>query len=594
MSSEKQTNTASVIEVDAKRSKETGTASRSYTTSISSQEDKPREGVKGKFQDFIDGFRQFDVGELDPNLSDMERANVIAARSPLQRKLKSRHIQMIAIGGAIGTGLFVGSGSALSTGGPGSLIIAYFLIGSMIFATVQALGELSVAFPVAGSFLSLCSRFVSPAFGFVIAWNYAMQWLIVMPLELVAASLTIKYWNSSISSAAWVSIFYFGIMLINIFGVRGYGEVEFVLSAIKVIAVVGFSILGVILNCGGGPEGTYIGGKYFHDPGAFNHGFKGLCSVFVTAAFSFAGTELVGLASAETQNPEKTLPSATKQVFWRITLFYLVSLTIVGLLVPYTDPRLLSASSVDAAASPFVISIQNAGIKVLPSIFNAIILISVISVANSAVFACSRTIASLADQGFAPHFFGYIDRKGRPLFGIALSLTVGLLCFLSVSSKEGEAFTWLMALSGLSSICTWSIICLSHIRFRRAMKAQGRSTDELSFTSMSGVIGSWMGLILNILVLVAEFWIALFPVGGKPSAENFFQNYLNIVVNILLFVGYVLWKRRNAVLWLRADSIDLVTGRKDVDVDLVRQEKEAEKAFIRSKPWYYRMYRFWC
>ncbi|VEU24062.1 DEKNAAC105173 [Brettanomyces naardenensis] len=564
-------------------------------TSDFTQEKVPAKlGFSGRFAEFRDSFKRFDLGELDPNLSDLEKANIIASRSPLQRKLKSRHIQMIAIGGAIGTGLFVGSGTALASGGPASLIISYLLTGIMIFCTVQALGELAVAFPVAGSFLSMCSRFVSPAWGFVISWNYAMQWLIVMPLELVAASLTINYWHSNVSPAVWVTIFYVCILVVNIFGVKGYGEVEYWLSVIKVIAIVGFCILGIILNCGGGPKGGYIGGKFYHNPGAFNHGFKGLCAVFVTAAFSFAGTELVGLASAETENPSKTLPSASKQVVWRIFGFYLISLTIVGLLVPYNDPRLLTANSLSATASPFVISIENAGISVLPSIFNAVILISLISVANSAVFGCSRTIASLADQGFAPKIFGYIDRMGRPIMGIALSMLVGLICYLSVSPKESEAFAWLMALSGLSSVITWATICLSHIRFRQAMKAQGRSIEELSFTALSGVAGSWFGLGLNVVVLGVQFWVALFPLGGKPNPTSFFENYLNSVVNVALFAFYLLWKRRKSIIWIHAKDMDLTTGRRDVDIELVKQERAEQKAFMASKPWWYRTYKFWC
>ncbi len=549
------------------------------------------------FKRFFNSFKRIEdhLGD-DSELTEKEKIVKRTAKSPLHKNLKNRHLQMIAIGGSIGTGLFVGSGNSLKTGGPAGVLIAYALIGTFMFATVQALGELAVAFPVSGAFSVYNSQFVSPAWGFAMGWNYALQWLVVLPLELVAASIVIKYWNDEISGAAWVAIFWVFIAAINIFGVKGYGEAEFCFSIIKVVAVVGYIILGIILAAGGGPDHEYIGGRYWQNPGAFNHGFKGLCSVFVTAAFAFAGTELVALASAETQNPRKALPKAAKQVFWRITLFYIISLTLVGLLVPYTDER-LGGGSYDARASPFVISIVNAGIKGLPSVFNVVILIAVLSVGNSSTFGCSRTLVSLAEQGFAPKIFAYIDRKGRPLVSTGISLAFGLLCFLSASSKEGEVFDWMLAISGLSSVLTWGSACACHVIFRLALRKQGRSTDELPFTAQTGIWGSVYGVVGYSLVLVAQFWIAAWPVGGAESVsvnvEDFFQAYLTVPVVAAFYIFYMLWKR-DFTIFVNLSTIDLDTGRKVVDIDLLKQEIAEEKAFIASKPWYYRLYNMWC
>ena len=380
--------------------------------------------------------------------------------------------------------------------------------------------------------------------------SYALQWLVVLPLEIVAATLTIEYWNhGSINNDAWVAIFLVLIIGINLFGVRGYGEAEFVFAIIKVTAVVGFIILGIVLDCGGGPKGGYIGGRYWSTPGAFNNGFKGLCSVFVSAAFAFAGTELIGLAAAETANPRsvsyiptppfflsltisnhrKSLPTAVKQVFWRICLFYIVSLCIVGLLVPYNEERLLGgSSSVDVTASPFVLAIERAGISGLPSVMNVVIMIAVLSVGNSSIYGSSRTLAALAEQGQAPRFLAYIDRQGRPIVSILIASVIGFLAFLAGSSKQGIAFDWMLALSGLSSIFTWGSICLAHIRFRKAWRVQGHSLDELPWKSQPGIWGSWLGFILNCLVLVAQFWTGLWPIGGAADTagaqvESFFE-----------------------------------------------------------------------
>ncbi|KUJ18572.1 amino acid permease [Mollisia scopiformis] len=542
------------------------------------------------------------------------------ANSGLSRKLKSRHMQMIAIGGAIGTGLFVTSGEALSTGGPAALIIAFGLIGILVFCTVQALGELAVLFPVAGSFSAYSTRFLDPAWGFAMGWNYAIQWLVVLPLELVAASITLTYWPGAANTneAAWVVIFLVVIIAINLFGVRGYGEAEFVFAIIKVTAVIGFIILGIVLDCGGA-GGGYIGGSYWYPntvkpnyagyqqgqpagsilSGAFADGFKGLCAVFVTAAFSFGGTELVGLAAAEASNPRKTLPTAIKQVFWRICLFYMVSLTLVSLLVPYGDSRLLSAGSagVNAKASPFVISIENAGISVLPSIMNAVILISVLSVGNSSIYGSSRTLAALADQGQAPRILGYVDRKGRPLVAIGVASLIGCLCFVVAGGEEKAetALNWLYSLSGLASIFTWGSICLAHIRFRRAWKLQGHEVSELAFTSQVGVLGSWVGFILNCLVLIAQFWTAVWPIGygaNDPTpddrAQAFFLSYLAMPFVIILYVGYKVWFRTP---FMRARDMDLVTGRREIDTAVLIEQDRIERERM---PKWKRFYKIFC
>ncbi|XP_055339240.1 uncharacterized protein LOC129588863 [Paramacrobiotus metropolitanus] len=508
----------------------------------------------------------------------------------LKLVLKNRHMQMIAIGGAIGTGLFIGSGGVLSDGGPASLLIGFILIGMMLFNVVMALGELAVLYPIAGSFNVYASRFIDPAWGFAMGWNYALQWLVVLPLELTAAAITIDYWTEkSINSGIWIAAFLLGVIVINFFGVRGYGEAEFIFSMIKVAAVIGFIILGVVIDCGGAPKGGYRGADTWYDPGAFNNGFKGFCAVFVTAAFAFGGTEMVGLAAAESHNPRKTLPRATKQVFWRITIFYVISLFLVGLLVPYDHPRLLNKKSAyDAAASPFVIAIEDAGIKVLPSIFNAVILVSVLSVGNSAVYGSSRTLSAMAHQGQAPKFLGYIDRQGRPLFAIILALTLGLLAFVNESAHSTDIFNWLLAISGLSTIFTWMSICWAHIRFRQAWKAQGHTLDELPFRATFGVWGSVYGMGFNILILIAQFYVAVSPLKGEPSAADFFSAYLAAPIVLAFYVVWKLIKRTPFMVttkgnkegfWLfRTETIDLMSGRRDLDLKEILAEERARHA----------------
>lgn len=428
-------------------------------------------------------------------------------------------------------------------------------------------------------------------------WNYALQWLVVLPLEIVAATFTIEYWNAkTVNNNAWVAIFLVFIVGINLFGVKGYGEAEFIFAIIKIAAVIGFIILGIIINIGGGPEGSYIGGKFWRDPGPFNHGFKGLCSVFVNAAFAFSGTELVGLAAAETANPRKSLPTAVKQVFWRISLFYIVSLTIVGLIVPYDDQRLLQdQNSVDIVASPFVIAIQNAGIQGLPSVFNAVIMIAVLSVGNSSIYGSSRTLAALAEQHQAPRIFAYIDRQGRPLVSIGFASSLGLLAFLAGADRQLQenAFNWLLALSALSAVFTWLSICLAHIRFRQGWKKQGHTLSELAFRSQPGVFGSWIGVVFNSLVLIAQFYVAIAPFEYKTMStaqrlQRFFSVYLALPVTIAFYIPYKLYYRTKII---RSHNMDLHTGIRELNIaELIEEEREERKRWPRWK----KVYKFLC
>lgn len=289
--------------------------------------------------------------------------------------------------------------------------------------------------------------------------------------------------------------------------------VEFVLSIVKVLACTGFIILGIIINCGGVPTDSrgYIGGEYWRSPySAFNNGFHGFCTVFVTASFAFGGTELTGLAAAEAADPKRQIPKATKQVFWRIAFFYIVNLLIVGLIVPANNPNLLGNGAATTDASPFVIAINLAGIPALPSIFNAVITISVISVANSATYASTRTIQAMALQGMAPKFLAYVDKKGRPIPTVILQIAFGFIAFINEAKVGATVIYWLLALSGLANFFVYGSICLSHIRFRGAWRRNGHSLDELPYQAQFGVLGSWLGFALNVICLAAQFYTAIF------------------------------------------------------------------------------------
>jgi amino acid transporter len=385
-------------------------------------------------------------------------------------------------------------------------------------------------------------------------------------------------------------------MVISVFGVMGYAEEEFWVSLLKLFTIVIFLIMGVVFTCGGGPANgqynTYQGGTRWQNPGAFADGFLGVCRTFVTAAFAFSGTELVGLAAAESKTPQKSLPGAIKQVFWRITLFYILSLTFIGLLVDHDDERLLGSGLIDVSASPFVIVAENAGIPAFGVFVNVVIMFAVVSIGLSGVYGGSRTLTALAEQGYAPKVFSYIDRAGRPLWSTIAIIAFGPIAYVGIATSGELVFAWLLSLSGLAALFTWGSICVAHIRFRSAWKHQGRSLDEIPFKAAGGAWGSWLGFSLIVLVLIAQvnillshplfrvirltliqFYTALYaalPIretngGGGEGAEGFFLAYLAVPVVIVFYVIGVVWKRKT---WIPISKIDVDSGRRELDMVL--------------------------
>lgn len=317
--------------------------------------------------------------------------------------------------------------------------------------------------------------------------------------------------------------------------------------------------------------------RNWHDGGAFANGFKGFCSCFVTAAFAFSGTELVGLAAAESKTPLKTLPSACKQVFWRVTLFYVLSLLFVGFLIKSDDEDLIgNASFANTQASPFVLVGKRAGLIGYDHFINTVIMLSVVSIGLSGVYGGSRTLTALAEQNYAPKMFAYVDRAGRPLYSTILILVFGLIAYVGIDPVSGkELFDWLLGLSGLAVLFTWGSICFAHIRFRMAWKAQGHTLDEIPFKAAGGIVGSYIGFGLAVLVFIAQIGVAISPVGKSVNtAQGFFKTCLALpTVVVFWIVGYI-WKRPK---FLSLKDIDVDTGRREIDWELHRQIQEERR-----------------
>ncbi|RAL00002.1 amino acid permease [Aspergillus ibericus CBS 121593] len=481
----------------------------------------------------------------------------------LKRNLKNRHLQMIAIGGTIGTGLFISSGTALAEAGPAGALIAYAFVGSIVYSVMCSLGEMATYIPITGAFTSYAARLVDPSLGFAMGWIYWFNWASTYAVELTATGMIVQYWNDELSIAIFIGVFWVIISAINFLPVGFYGELEFWFSITKVLTVLGFMIFAICIDAGVGKQG-YLGFKYWHDPGAFapylitsNEAlgkFVGFWAVLIQAGFSYQGTELVGVAAGETENPQKTVPSAIRKTFIRILIFFVLTIFFIGLLVPYTNPDLASGAE-NASASPMVIAANLAGVKVLPSLINAVLLTVVLSAANSNVYSGSRVLLGLAQEGFAPSIFGLVTRRGVPYISVGFTALFGLLGFMNVSDSGSTVFNWLVNISSVAGFICWTSINASHIAFMKAMKARGASRDTLPYKSIWQPWLAWYGLFFNILIIFTQGFTAWIP---TFNVSDFWVAYICPILFVILYVGHKAWYR---TAFVRPIEADLDTGR---------------------------------
>lgn len=493
--------------------------------------------------------------------------NNTASDEKLKRELKSRHITMIAIGGIIGPGLLVGSGTALANAGPAGALIAFAATGLIVFFVMQSLGEISTAIPVSGAFTDFAGRFCDPALSFALGWIYWYMWIAVLANEYNAISIVIMYWTHIVPQWTWIVLWWFIFLALSLVGVLIYGEIEFWLSLIKVLAILAYFILAILIDIGV-IGGTYIGTRYWRHPGSFADGINGVAKVFVVAGTLYAGVEMVGVTAGECQNPRVAVPRAIKQVFWRIVVFYLGMILFIGLLIPYNSPQLLSAVS-KTAASPLTISLQEAGIHVAAHVINGLIVLSVVSAGISSIYVTSRTICYLGKTGRAPKFLGITNKHGVPWPAILFCNLFACICFTNQGAGgAGAAYTYLINLSGVATFIVWAVISFTHIQFRRGLKAQGVSPDELPFRAIWYPYGAYFGLIANIFLIFFQGYTSLL----RPfDIVSFVISYVLIPVFLLLFFGYKFWRKTK---WIQASQMDIWSGRRVIGEEDTKAEKQ--------------------
>ncbi|KAF3766562.1 putative amino acid permease [Cryphonectria parasitica EP155] len=468
--------------------------------------------------------------------------------------LAQRHIQMIALAGAIGTGLFLGSGGAIEVGGPLGALLGYFLVGILVVGVVMSIAEMSTLVPLSGAIIRHAEYFFDPALSFAQGWNSVYNYLVSIPAELTAAAVIVSYWDATTTAAAWIILFGGLLVIANLLFVRVYGEMEFVFATLKIMLIVGLNIMAIVIVSGGGPDHQAIGFKYWRNPGPFTQylgiggslgQFLGFWKTFGNAVYSYSGVENISMAASETQNPRRNIPIAAKRIFWRVAIFYVLSIFFVGMLVPSDDDQLLNAEAGTAAASPFVIAATRAGIKVVPSIINFVVLTSAWSAGNSYILANSRILYGMAQENHAPKIFLRTNRMGIPYVGVSFTSIFICLGFMSLSSSASVAFTWLQDLVSVGALVTWSVICAVYLRFYYGMKAQGISRDELPWKAPFQPYTAWFSLCFFILLLLTGGFTTF--IKGDWSTETFISSYIDIPIFFALYFGYKIVKKTKIV-----------------------------------------------
>ncbi|BES86228.1 aromatic amino acid transporter AroP [Pectobacterium araliae] len=444
------------------------------------------------------------------------------ADGTLKRGLKNRHIQLIALGGAVGTGLFLGIAQTIKMAGP-SVLLGYAIGGLIAFLIMRQLGEMVVEEPVAGSFSHFAYKYWGDFAGFASGWNYWVLYVLVAMAELSAVGIYVQYWWPDIPTWVSAAVFFLLINAINLANVKVYGEMEFWFAIIKVAAIIGMIIFGgwLLISGTGGPEATVT--NLWAQGGFFPNGGLGLVMAMAVIMFSFGGLELVGITAAEADNPEKSIPRATNQVIYRILIFYIGSLAILLSLYPW--------GKVVEGGSPFVMIFHELNSNVVATVLNIVVLTAALSVYNSCVYCNSRMLFGLAKQGNGPKVLETVDSRGVPVVAIGISALATALCVLINYLIPGKAFELLMALVVSALVINWAMISLAHLKFRAQKDKEGTVTK---FKALLYPLGNYLCLLflagilvvmfltpgIQISVMLIPVWLVILAVGYFIKKKN--------------------------------------------------------------------------
>lgn len=419
-------------------------------------------------------------------------------KEELQRNLKNRHIQMIAIGGAIGVGLFYGSAGAISMTGP-SITLAYVIGGFFIFLIMRALGELSVADPVSGSFSAYATRYLGRFAGFFSGWTYWFQGITTVMAELTVVGIYLQFWIPSFPKWVAALIVLALLVTVNLINVKAYGEFEFWFALIKVVAIICMIVFGILMILFGFGNGGHAVGfsNLWANGGFFTGGLKGFVMVFVLVAFAFGGVELIGVTAGEADHPEKSIPKAINNVFWRIFIFYVGALGVMVTLYPWNQ--------IGTNGSPFVLVFDKVGIPAAASIINFVVLTAALSGMNSALYAITRLLYNLSLNNNAPKAFSRVNKAGVPVVGIWFSAAVALIAVVLNYIVPAKLFEIISSVTVVAIITAWGTILIAQLKFRKHKQATG---EEIAFRMPFAPFSTYLALGFLVFLVIAMAFLS--------------------------------------------------------------------------------------
>jgi len=444
----------------------------------------------------------------------------------VKRGLKKRHLSMIAIGGTIGTGLFLTSGYNIQNAGAFGGPLAYLIIGILVYVLMHGVGEMSTFMPTSGAYSTFSGLFVHPVFGFAVGWNVWINASISIGAELVGGAVILQQFFPSVPPFIWCLVIGAIVLVLNLTTVKAYGEAEFWFASIKVVTIIIFIVVGILMIVGVTGQQGFIGFKNWNSGSMMPFGFSAVILTAAGVIWSYLGVETVTIAAGETENPEKNVPAAIKTVFFRIVLFYVGSVTIMSLVVPFTDVSVMN----NGYAGVFKL----AGFQAAAVAMNIVILTSLSSCTNSVVYVASRMLMALSQEGKAPKIFSRVNSRGIPTPAILLTMAIGLISLATNFASPDKVFVWIVSIAGFNTLLTWFGILLSHFCFRKWLVKHGGKVENLKFKTKAFPTATILGLVFLVFIAIVT--------AVSPSTRLTF--YIGAPMIIIYFAaGYILYKK---------------------------------------------------